>query len=115
MINVGFEARTMKTTLLILMILCAATAFGQAGAISSQPTIIQIPDHPGHASLTPMACEHPLVGGAPDAYSYAQGEQPLWEFGSVTQPRPLGDVARAYRKEKLEGKKAEIVLEKQGS
>jgi len=105
----------MKITLLILMIFCAATAFGQAGAISSQPTIIQIPDHPGHASLTPMADERPLVGGAPDAYSYAQGEQPLWEFGTVTQPKPLGDVARAYRKEKLEGKKAEIILEKQGS
>ena len=105
----------MKTTLLIPMMLWAATAFGQAGAISSQPTIIQIPDHPQHASLTAMASEHPLVGGAPDAYSYAQGEQPLWEFGAVTQPKPLGDVARAYRKEKLEGKKAEIILEKQGS
>jgi len=105
----------MKTTLFILMILCAATAFGQAGSLSSQPMIIQIPDHPEHAALTPMASEHPLVGGAADAYSYAQGEQPLWEFGAISQPKPLGDIARAYRKEKLEGKKAGIVLEKQGS
>jgi hypothetical protein len=39
----------------------------------------------------------------------------LWEFGPVSQPTPLGDVARAYRKEKSVAKKAELVLEKQGS
>jgi len=62
-----------------------------------------------------MACERPLVGGAPDTYSYAQGERPLWEFGPVSEPVSLGDVARAYRKEKVSAKKAELVLEKQGS
>jgi len=30
-------------------------------------------------------------------------------------PAPLGDAARAYRKEKMAAKKAETVLEKQGS
>lgn len=62
-----------------------------------------------------MATETPVAGGAADAYGYAQGEQPLWEFGPVSQPVPLGDIARAYRKEKMTGKKAEILLEKQGS
>lgn len=62
-----------------------------------------------------MACESPLVGAAADTYSYAKGERPLWEFGPVSEPVPLGDVARAYRKEKLTGKKAELILEKQGS
>jgi len=105
----------MKTVLLALMILCAASALGQAGAISSQATPMVMPDHPLHASLGAMACEHPLVGGASDNYTYAQGERPLWEFGPVSEPTPLGDVARAYRKEKVAAKKAEIVLEKQGS
>lgn len=62
-----------------------------------------------------MADEHPLVGGGPNTYTYAQGERPLWEFGPLTPPTPLGDVARAYRKEKLAAKKAQIVFEKQGS
>jgi len=62
-----------------------------------------------------MATETPLVGDSPNAYTYAQGERPLWEFGPVSPPVPLGDVARAYRKEKLTAKKAEIIFEKQGS
>jgi hypothetical protein len=105
----------MKTALLAVIILSAATALGQAGSISSQAVQLQMPDHPQHASLGAMASEHPLVGGASDNYSYAQGERPLWEFGPVSEPKPLGDIARAVRKEKLSAKKAEIILEKQGS
>src|SRR5215475_9598071 len=105
----------MKKLLFAILFLGATAAFGQAGAISSQAQMVQIPDHPQHASLTPMACEHPLVGGAADNYTYAHGERPLWEFGPVTEPTPLGDVARAFRKEKLAAKKAELVFEKQGS
>lgn len=100
--------------MLILILFCAASAFAQAG-ISSQPTVAQFSEHPEHASFTPMATERPIVGGAPDTYSYAHGERPLWEFGPVSEPVPLGDVAREYRKEKMAAKKAEIVLEKQGS
>ncbi len=83
--------------------------------ISSQPVVIRIPDNPQHAERQSMATEKPLVGGGSDTYSYAQGERPLWEFGPVSVPTPLGDVARAYRKEKQAFKKAEFVLEKQGS
>lgn len=103
----------MKTLLFAFVFLGATAAFGQ-GSISSQAAPIQMAEHPLHASITPMACERPLVGGAADNYTYAKGEQPLWEFGPVSQPVPLGDVARAYRKEKA-AKKAEIVFEKQGS
>lgn len=60
-----------------------------------------------------LATEHSLVGGG--TYAYAQGERPLWEFGPFSQPVPLGDVAREVRKQKLTAKKAELVLEKQGS
>ncbi|MGC2476331.1 MAG: hypothetical protein WA485_18485 [Candidatus Sulfotelmatobacter sp.] len=104
----------MKTVMLVLILFCAAGAFGQA-ALSNQPMVLEFPDHPQHASVTPMACEHPIVGGGADTYTFAHGERPLWEFGPVSEPVPLGDVARAYRKEKVVAKKAGVVLEKQGS
>ncbi len=106
----------MKTTLFVLFLLCAAAALGQTAAVlPNQPQLIQVPDHPAHAVQHEMATEHPLVGGSANTYTYAQGERPLWEFGPESQPVPLGDVARAYRKEKLSAKKAEFVFEKQGS
>ena len=106
----------MKTAFFVAVILCSVAAFGQAGAISNQVAPLHMADHPQHASFSSMASEHSLVGGASDSYTYAQGERPLWEFGPVTPPpTPLGDVARAYRKEKSTAKKAEVVLEKQGS
>jgi len=106
----------MKTTLLVLFILCTAAAFGQVGVsvLSNQPQVIEPTSHPQHADLHAMASEVPLVGGG--TYTYAQGEVPLWEFGSpYPEPAPLGDVARANRKVKQSAKKAEFVLEKQGS
>lgn len=104
----------MKIALFVLTILVAAAAFAQnVGVISSQVSVIHIPDHPLEAHEQALATEHPLVGGA--SYSYAQGERPLWEFGPVSVPVSLGDVARAYRKEKLTAKKAEIIFEKQGT
>jgi len=106
------ELNAMKITLFVLFIFCTAGAFGQA-VLSNQPQVMQSPSHPLHAAVHAMATESPLVGG--EGYTYAQGERPLWEFGPVSQPTPLGDVARAYRKEKLAARKAEIVFEKQGS
>lgn len=107
----------MKTTLLLLVLMCTAAASGQTAAVlSSQPQIFHMVEHPMHAEPTPMATEHPIVGLGPSSYTIAQGERPLWEFGPVTDPpRPLGDIAREYRKEKQAAKKAEVVLEKQGS
>ena len=108
----------MKITLSVLFFLCTAAAFGQTGVsvLSSQPQILSLPDHSLHAEYRDLAGERPLVGGGPATYTYAQGERPLWEFGSPNpEPTPLGDVARAYRKEKLAIKKAEKVFEKQGS
>lgn len=106
----------MKITLLALVILCSVAAFGQyASVASSQVQPIHISDHPQHAQQMPMGNENYLVGGGPSTYTYAQGERPLWEFGPVSEPTPLGDVARAARKEKLTAKKAAIIFEKQGS
>jgi hypothetical protein len=106
----------MKTILTGFFLLCSAAAFGQIGSsISSQPQILEVPEHVQHADVHAMATERPLVGNGSDTYATASGERPLWEFGPVKQEVPLGDIARAYRKEKTTGKKAEVTLEKQGS
>lgn len=107
----------MKTILIVMFLFFAAAAFGQtAGSIPSQAQMVQVPEHPLHASQHAMGQEQFIVGGSgSDTYSFAQGERPLWEFGPVTQEPSLGDIARAYRKEKVAQKKAEIVFEKQGS
>ena len=106
----------MKITILTLFILVAATAaLGQTvSSIPSEAHMTVVPDHPQHADRHDLADEHALVGGG--SVTYAKGERPLSELGSpLPAPEPLGDVARAFRKEKLATKKAEIVFEKQGS
>lgn len=102
----------MKTMLIVLCVLCAATAVGQSGvgALSNQPVVLQFPEHPEHATTHEMATEQSIVGGG--TYTVMHGERPLWEFGPVKEEPSLGDVARAFRKEKLTAKKAEIVFEK---
>jgi hypothetical protein len=105
----------MKTSifaLCFLCLLCATTAFGQSAPILSntaQP--VQMFEHAQHASEHAMAQESSLLGSNP--YTYAQGEQPLSEFGSSPMyETPLGDIARAYRKEHAAKAKAVKALEK---
>jgi hypothetical protein len=111
------QVKLMKILLIATVILCSAAAFGQAGvsAVSNQAVPLQIADHPQHATYASMASENPLVGGGAETYSYARGERPLWEFGPVSEPLPLGDIARAIRKEKMTAKRAAKIVEKQGS
>lgn len=104
----------MKTTLILisLFFLCATAALGQtASSMSSEPQMVVVPSHPQHATQHDLAQEQSLLSNS--AYTYAQGERPLWEFGPVSAPPvPLGDTARAYRKEHATAKKAEIIWEK---
>jgi hypothetical protein len=105
----------MKITIFVLFILCAAASFGQVGVavLSNQPQIIESASHPLHAEPHALATETPIVGGGD--YTYARGERPLSDFNSTEpDPKPLGDVARAYRKERA-ARKAARVIEKQGS
>ncbi len=113
----------MKNAMLLMFLLVVSTAmFGQYGGASigggqqgpfTNPYVM--PSHPEHAGQHAMATEQYLVGGG--TATYAQGEQPLWQFGSDKAPeRPLGDVAREYRKLALYGSdKVRIYWEKQGS
>jgi hypothetical protein len=102
----------MKTTFVVIAIvlLSSAAAFGQISATASP---LRMAESTQHADYHVMNNEQSLLTGG--SVTVAQGERPLWEFGPVSQPVPLGDVARAYRKEKETAKKAEIVFEKQGS
>ena len=101
-----------KATIFAICFICATCAFGQsAPVLTNTPQPIQIPDHVLHASDHALAQESSLFS-ATSPYSYAKGEVPLSELGSIAYQTPLGDVARAYRKEHSIAPKATIVLEK---
>jgi hypothetical protein len=103
----------MKTTLLVLCLLCATAAFGQAitgtGALSSEPYILQFPTHPGHATQRPLAPAQSLLETS--ALVYERGVRPLWEVAKASEPIPLGDAARILRKEHGTATKARVIWE----
>jgi len=103
----------MKTLLLAFCVLGATAAFAQsAPVLSNEPFIMQMPEHVQHASQHEMASSQSLLQSG--AYTIETGERPLWEFGPVSAPpTPLGDIARAYRKEHEFAKRAEFVFEKE--
>lgn len=102
----------MKTTLIALFLMfCVASAFGQtASVLSNNPAPTVMTDHPQHASQHDMATEQTLLG-TNNPYSYAQGEQPLWQYPVEKHVTPLGDIARAYRKDHELARKAEVIWE----
>jgi len=104
------ELATMKLTFVLLCLLCASAAFGQA--VLAQPSYAQplvMVDHPQHAAQHELAQPQDLFEHS--GYSYAKGELPLSDFVHPSEPGPLGDIARAYRKEHASVKKAEFVFE----
>lgn len=109
----ALKATTLKATVFIgLSLLCATAAFAQTATVlnnTAQP--VSIEDHPAHASEHSMLPDSNLRGSS--AYSFGQGERPLWEFGSVKHEVPLGDVARAYKKGHDINKKPARVMESQ--
>ena len=99
----------MKITLFALCFLCATAAFGQsASVLSSVPSPMQISGHPEHATQHSMRQEDNLRGD--EMYSYAQGEQPLSDFGTGKVEIQLGDVARNLRKLHAQDRKATTVF-----
>jgi hypothetical protein len=106
-----WENNLMKTTLFVLCFFCATAAFAQTvstGALlSAEPVMVQFTSHAGHASPQPMGMEQNLLGRS--GSTSAHGERPLWEFGTTSQPVPLGDSARMLKKAHETAKKADIV------
>ena len=105
----------MKPTLLMLLVFCvlsSAAAFAQYGSIGGEARPVEFASHPQHASEGSLAPQRDLF--VRTATAMAQGERPLWEFESPSkpQPTPLGDVARLYRQQHANAKKAVKVLEK---
>ena len=103
----------MKTLIVIAFcMLCATASFAQlAGALSNNPQPLIMTDHPQRAETHAMAPLDNLRGGS-GTYIIEHGERPLWEFPTEKHETPLGDIARAYRKEHVLDKKAVIVMEK---
>ncbi len=106
----------MKTALLAagvlgVLVLCASASFGQsvtAGTLSATPQIYSFEGHPEHAMRTPLAQEQQINGG--ETVVSAVGERPLWEVATIVHERPLGDVAREFRAQRLLSKKAVMSL-----
>jgi hypothetical protein len=104
----------MKITIFALSFVCffcATGAFAQTAAVlTNTPAPLQMSDHVQRASEHAMGQESSLLSTS--SYSYATGEQPLADLGTLPRETPLGDLARAYRKEHAAAPKAVIVLDK---
>jgi hypothetical protein len=93
------------TMLMVFLLVVSATMFGQYGnSVNMQAQPIYMADHSAHASQGDMRVEANLLGS--NSVTTAQGERPLWEFPDNKYVKPLGDVAREYRKEHATAVKA---------
>jgi len=99
-----------KPLLYAAFVLAATAAVGQTAAvIPNQVSPVYVPDHPQHASQHAMAKEESVLEN--NCNVSAHGERPLWEFASPRVERPLGDIAREFRRQRdfLAAKRAGVV------
>ncbi len=106
----------MKTTISILFLFCATAAFcqsyaGMGAVLESQPMIFEIPSHPLHASVQPLAA--PQYLNESTGSTYAEGVQPLWEFPVHEQTVSLGQVARELRQQHSLARRAQKIFSDQ--
>jgi hypothetical protein len=95
-------------SLVTLCVFCGTAAFAQSlgsSAANGQAQMLTMAENPQHAAQTEMAQPHDLLERSGN--TWARGERPLWEVMPEKTPGPpLGDVARALRKEHATAKKA---------
>jgi hypothetical protein len=107
---------TKVTSILAVLFLATAAAHAQysSGQQAAYTNTVQMPEHPQHADQHDLRPEVSLLGS--NGTTTAHGERPLWDFPDDRVPgKPLGDVAREYRKLALYGtEKARIRWEQQG-
>jgi|307.fasta_scaffold1011063_1 hypothetical protein len=102
----------MKTTFFLFCVTLSSLAWGQTigvSVLSGQPQPLHQSSHPEHASQASLASQQSLLGAG--AYTSAKGERPLWEVAPPIQQKPLGDTARAVKKERKTAKKATFIRE----
>lgn len=113
-LNFNLKINFMKTAICALCFLgffCATAAFAQTAAVlTNTPAPLQMSDHVLRASEHSLGQESSLLSTS--SYTFAKGEQPLVDLGTIPYETPLGDVARAYRKEHATAAKAVMVLDK---
>ena len=96
-----------------LFALCVLGSVGAAGQtiggywLTGQPQMLVMPEHPLHATQTPLAEEQDLRERS--TYVYAQGERPAWEFMPAPRFVPIADVARMLRDQHATAKKAVVI------
>ena len=96
----GRGENVMKTLIFAVCFLCATAAFGQVGgSISAQAQPLRFDFNPQHAMRPPVTEAQSLFDSTSSTYTYGQGERPLWEVAEPKYEVPLGDSARALRKE----------------
>ena len=96
-----------------LLAVCILSSVGAAGQtvssywMNSQPQMLVMPEHPQHASQTPLAQDQDLRERS--SYVYAQGERPAWEFMPAPAFVSIADLARTLRDQHAMAKKAIVV------
>jgi hypothetical protein len=95
-----------------LLAVCILGSVGAAGQTvgsywNSQPQMLVMPEHPQHASQTPLAQDQDLRERS--TYVYAQGERPAWEFMPVPAFVSIADLARTLKDQHATAKKAVVV------
>ena len=101
----------MKIFFFVACFFFTTCAFAQTGTVL-QSTVQPFEEsgHPQMATQHAMAQESNLL--ITSSFTYAKGELPLSDFAEPKYETPLGDVARALRKEHEKAPKAVIVLDK---
>lgn len=101
----------MKTVLFLFSMLCATGALAQSSAgaavLSADVQKWDVPSHPSHAMVKPLAQEESLLNQS--APTLERGERPLWEVGQIKEEPSLGEVARVQRKLHASDKKSPVV------
>jgi hypothetical protein len=96
-----------------LLAVCVLASVGAAGQtagsyfLNGQPQMLVMPEHPQHASQTPLAQEQDLRERS--TYTYARGERPAWEFMPPPPFVPIAGLARTLRDEHARAKKAVVI------
>ena len=103
----------MKATFFLFCVVFSSLTWAQTAGVSvlsGQPQPLHQPSHPEHASQASLASQQTLLGTG--AYTSAKGERPLWEVAPPPKHEtPLGDTARAVRKDRESTKKATFIRE----